>query len=1213
MKLKTLTTINWSNVPNRTYEFANVNLFSGGSGAGKTTLLDALQTVLSAAMRSIYQFNPAQDEVKQSSRKKRGRSLESYALGGDQQDFSRKESITYIAATFSPEASEPSEVFTAIVAVKAHLNEIKKSSGGKEFHPKLDDQKLFLIHGQEINKSHFIKGNSQIIAPEELSSHFKSKFAISLPKPLEKKAYLSALYGAFHGSGPLPSQDAQRSAKGLLKCMSYKPLESIDAFAKSEVMEAPKGLDELIYQVRSMIRDIHTLKLEADKVKASLHTVTNAKANLRKWINLICNGKIQSYLESVHAYQKIHKQLADTEDELSSIEEEKDYVTQSGHDLDAKLSEIQNKLAEVSSEIRGDVNLATKEDSKKQLSKLKQNVASAFTSIQSELNAIRGWKVNINSTLNTLANSDLPNEISALLDELGIVTKDFPEVISGSDLNSAGNLSDHVLSTFSLYEDKINEIRRLIESNYDEILQFYSLASAELNEKKAKLAEVNHALSENSNASLNLPADITQAVNYLSNNMPDDADVALLCSFIDVKEPEWQWAIEAFLGRDRFAILVKPGYEVQAQKLLRSAGHSNTQVLQTSKLFEFKAKLSPNNLAELITSTATVATKYIEYKLGNIERVENEEDLASVSRGIMKDGRAAMGFKIFQLRLHNGQMVLGETARKARYDYLCEQQELLAKEVEAKGRVFDGASNFRSLLKWNTPLTIVDESKNLKSDLLSIDELEKAIQTEDSESDKALLDKQKSLKLEQENCNKELVQNAQKIGSYNKRIEQLSEIISALRVKLSDAKYDQETAFANIQHIDVAVEPDYFDKIQDWCLALQGKTVKSVFPSYLEPVEYYAKSHDLSGLVDSSINSFNENESQLPIKQSLSSEHLEYVNRIGDRKGNVYAIEFPVKLLESMLSLELDLEKRIDVLENHILNKKLSELHTMEDQFKKTFVSDLCIHVFGQIKEGQQYLSMLNSKLKGYFFGGDTFQFDYKIQPSMKSYYEFFSTIDQAVNYLREIGELEDYLSTYGQDALVTYEELKNSLLDEDEERAYRTLSKLMDYREYFLVDIFKYRKLDNGEMSSAISLEEDATGSGGQLETPAYVIRSASLVGALGCDKEESSLKLMMVDEAFNKSDDERVKAIIRYLSETLGFQLLIAMPTRSTPSLLSEFDKVFSVSKLPSTRSPIGTETYINEKLLNRDAIQELWETTKVNIENKTAASFMDYIAKN
>lgn len=55
MKLKSMGLLNWANLPNRDYEFGEINMITGESGAGKTTLLDALQPLLTGTTAGLFQ------------------------------------------------------------------------------------------------------------------------------------------------------------------------------------------------------------------------------------------------------------------------------------------------------------------------------------------------------------------------------------------------------------------------------------------------------------------------------------------------------------------------------------------------------------------------------------------------------------------------------------------------------------------------------------------------------------------------------------------------------------------------------------------------------------------------------------------------------------------------------------------------------------------------------------------------------------------------------------------------------------------------------------------------------------------------------------------------------------------------------------------------------------------------------------------------------
>src|SRR5690606_39960212 len=105
-------------------------------------------------------------------------------------------------------------------------------------------------------------------------------------------------------------------------------------------------------------------------------------------------------------------------------------------------------------------------------------------------------------------------------------------------------------------------------------------------------------------------------------------------------------------------------------------------------------------------------------------------------------------------------------------------------------------------------------------------------------------------------------------------------------------------------------------------------------------------------------------------------------------------------------------------------------------------------------------------------------------------------------------------------------------------------------------------------------------TGSGGELETPFYVIRAAVLAHALGHfgrAQNAPALRIMLSDEAFSKMDEARSRAVLRFLSQNMGLQLIVAMPTSKSGAIKPEFDKEYTFSKLQDQAD--GQTVYLSE----------------------------------
>jgi uncharacterized protein YPO0396 len=158
-----------------------------------------------------------------------------------------------------------------------------------------------------------------------------------------------------------------------------------------------------------------------------------------------------------------------------------------------------------------------------------------------------------------------------------------------------------------------------------------------------------------------------------------------------------------------------------------------------------------------------------------------------------------------------------------------------------------------------------------------------------------------------------------------------------------------------------------------------------------------------------------------------------------------------------------------------------------------------------------------------------------------------------------------------------------------------KALKELADYRNYRRYDIVRTSPVGTTRLSTW------GTGSGGELETPFYVVRSAVLAHALGHFGRERrgapALRLMLSDEAFSKMDESRSRSVLKFLSQTLGLQLVVAMPTSKSGAVKPEFDKEFTFSKVLARRQ-IGEgfqELFVSEvqeKTHHRDALARLWD---------------------
>ena len=317
-----------------------------------------------------------------------------------------------------------------------------------------------------------------------------------------------------------------------------------------------------------------------------------------------------------------------------------------------------------------------------------------------------------------------------------------------------------------------------------------------------------------------------------------------------------------------------------------------------------------------------------------------------------------------------------------------------------------------------------------------------------------------------------------------------------------------------------------------------------------------------------------------------------------------YASPHSPEFFKRLVNLGGTLEQLHNRLKNNILVEKHRQLVQLKDSFNTAFVSNLCHSIYQAINEGKRILDELNKELQHHRFGADreTFYFDVDWVPEYQEYWQFFKTLINLPN----LGEGSTLFDVELPPKFArTRDQLLSMLLDTDEQTAHRELARISDYRNYRRYEIYKHP-----ENKSPIALSQYGTGSGGQLETPAYIIRSAAVTSAFRFNEGKSHMRMVMVDEAFSKMDEGRSREVIRYLTESLGLQLLFIMPTSKSGPFLDIISNQFVFTKCP-THEAVGelkTRVLVDRKVCNSEQIKNLWAHHRKTIRHQAMLDFME-----
>ncbi len=1207
MYLKRFIYVNWGNLPNQEFDFGPVNLFSGGNGSGKTTAADAIQTVMTAAHENLFQFNPGQDETTQRGRGgKRVRTLASYVLGCDDGSYSRLDpSDGYLAAIFHPTQGENADPFTALIAVRAWLDQ-----SGNQASAKQDECVFFVLPGIELKLDHLQRedaGGRYVTSLDHLPTLLASEFGKrSVERFDTKKSYLRRLYAALRGkTEQVTEHEAVAAARAFSRFMAYKPVSSINQFVAEEILER-RDMGEAIRTVSGQLKTIHAMEREARALVEGIalldDAATHAQSYIESWLELTtldytiarhdALARHQDYLHSKQEQTHLQQQLSEIDSDLESNTQLKAQTHEQRVQLEAQrqgVSALRQK----------DEYEQQREQGHQQLSELGKDLLLQDNQVQNNSGHIRlihdglqtpelraeapsltdmdsialarealeqGQRADLDLSL--LQQQDLTNDLSAFEQKL-------------QQTRSAQRVQNRLIAYWNAGDDENPRPRDQLQSLHSERRRRYENLDEQ---KRRKRSEIERLQSQQ----VNYPAYVERALSAIRAQCPQ-ADPRVLCDHIEVSDERWQAAIEGYMGGARFNILVEADYEAEAIRIVRNLpGRDNrARVIQGSLAGKDAARsqLESNSIVHVLNFSHAVARDFLTASYGSVLRVDSADALRHTRRGITSDGMGSSSYSMFRCDISDADLVFGASARERALR--ARETELLQVETECHqaAGLMQQSAQLLSAVDALKPVSHADTIHDIISLRREIVRLDALIDSLDLSEHEDLENRLQALKQENARLEARLGELNTEKGKVSEKLERLDQLIKELANRHEQATEQAESCEQAVWDLQ-AHWPDFDPESQLQQADTEAPNLSRKLA--LEQRENTEKTlHKAERLLDDLIQQHNQ--------QCRPGDAIYHPGFEGD---------YDLRLFKHICGVRKDLDRVYNLLKNNILVDKHKELKNLKESFNSTFVTHLCHQIHQAIKDGERQIDLLNRELQHHRFGADreTFRFASEWVPEYRDYARFFDEVMKIPSLGEETQLFTADLTSKSQQVR---DELMRLLLEEDEQRAQRELERVADYRHYRRYEIFK-----EVEGKQPIPLSEYGTGSGGQLETPAYIIRSAAITSAFRFAEGQNHLRMVLVDEAFMHMDEQRSREVIGYLTEALGLQLVFIMPTSKCGPFMDLISNEFIFAKVPSMqpRGQLNTRVLIDRKIGNQEKIGELWAQHRRSIYQQAELDFMD-----
>lgn len=578
--------------------------------------------------------------------------------------------------------------------------------------------------------------------------------------------------------------------------------------------------------------------------------------------------------------------------------------------------------------------------------------------------------------------------------------------------------------------------------------------------------------------------------------------VDIFCEAVEIRDPVWRSAVEGYLHRQKFDLLVPPEYYEKALALYWSEKSSrplkSVGLVNTVRLLEEVLPARKESLAEEIIAEVDYIEAYARHLLGGVIKCLSESELERHEAAITAQGLLYQQHSIRQIpRAHYEVPYIGKEAVRfqiARQEEALQEEEGLLAEAERRLAIvsiahlaYDKIDRYgtwaQEAARLGAKAALEEKLAGREKELLSLD-------FSDLKQLKALLSqKESSLR----NLKEVLEQNNRKFGGLEDSRGRLKEEIKLLEKAVEAEKAACEAYLADLS-----------GPLQKECA---GKWEREA--ARKSPVELHQNYRSSNEGAKTRLDKHRET------LVKLRTEFIYHFHFSGDPEAE------DNELFRQRLQL---------LVESHLQDYE-ARAREAREQAEQSFQENFVARLGEFIKLAREEIRELNRALKEMRFGTDAYYFSLTPKKDTRRYYEMI--MDTGV-YQGSIFR-EAFFQKYGD----TITDLFNEITRDGDDFS-ENVQTLTDYRSYLDFDIVITDTLNHKSYFSKVARDK----SGGETQVPFYVAILASFYQAYQLYRKSDTLRLVVFDEAFNRMDADRVEEAIIFM-KNLGFQAIVVAPT--------------------------------------------------------------------
>ena len=909
-----------------------------------------------------------------------------------------------------------------------------------------------------------------------------------------KEAYLGTLYDVILGY-----IDQNRFITMEKSAIALKMTNGTGQFIRDYMF--PKNTSNTIATISEQLDSYRQIKEKIEDLRKRIELLSEIQASGKELVRLQTDIVRAEAMIRCIGIEDLRARIQAAEDDKRNLAEKQEQCKKKVQELSASREEAQQKLIQVSADLKAS-DLGGKQQQYEELDERSRMLADNTRQWQKILQGMKNWEED------DVITDYISNPVLNMIAELnqGRVTEELCQNLHLKIESAKQNIEDEVED----YRDQRREIGK------------------QLKEKKRLVDDMKH---DRKPYDENLRSARSALSQQLSDRYGQTVKVQIFADLFDVQEEEWKNAIEGRMGRLKHSLITEPQYAHEAAVLFRNMKqYENVDLINSKAIADSKPDCMEGSLYEAVKTQEAYVDVCLKRYLGHIIKCRSVEELEQVRDGVTPDCYSYSNFIFRHLKKkdYTTRACIGRRVSKARLaEYEKDVEELSRQEMQLddllrrlkEARDFeclkDEPSHYVKLSRAGEELARVNKKKM---------ELEEPIRSLREGAYKELEEKEQSLQKQVKMVQEELDQTQGELARLGSRIGELSGENESRRQQLEEK--------------------------------LQGYV-----PNEALEQEVWELLKKQSG--QAVINRKKAQVADLEEKEQAQAETLRAAR-------NRYIFAYPAGPFNGAETSNEAYEK--------LLEKYLTDFEpAYEEEFEKKCASiykslreNVIATIHGDIKAAKRHAYEINRLLRETNFSDSTYQI--KIEPAKNENGQFFDMLMAEELDSKNLDNAGfDGQISFGEDAFYQKYEQKIKLLtdkfmppkDEDEHlraQKRKEMEQYADYRNYLSFSMFEQVTDENGTVIRE-NFVDDMAGrdSGGEGQNPKYVALLAGFAMLyMQQSKRDSKIKLVLLDEAFSKMDQERSAVCLKY-ARKMDLQLIVCVPDERLQSLIRNVDCVY------------------------------------------------------